>query len=170
MKKLIALLMIASFFITDGYAQEQAPAKRFPIIPQFTLLGVDSSSIITKANLADNKKTMIMYFSPDCDHCQHQTEALLKSIDRFKGVQIVMATYQPFEEMTAFYKKYNIGTYPQIHLGRDTKFFFVPFYQIRDLPYIALYDAKGNLIKTFESTTDIGKLAGAFEKSAKKKG
>lgn len=170
MKRLISFFIFTFSFIITYAQQGEAPAKKFPIIPQFTLLGVDSSSSITKASLAENKKTMIMYFSPDCDHCQHQTEAMLKSIDRFKGVQIVMATYQPFEEMVTFYRKYKIAGFPQIQLGRDTKFFFVPFYQIRDLPYMALYDTKGNLIKTFESTTDIGKLASAFEKKAKKKG
>jgi len=34
-------------------------------------------------------------------------------------------------------------------IGRDEKFFLAPFYKIRNLPYLALYDKKGNLIKLF---------------------
>ncbi len=172
MKKWMVLVIVGSLYAAGISAQaDTAPvSERFPTIPPFTLQGIDSSTSITKASLSERKQTLIMYFSPDCDHCQHQTEDMLKNMDQLKDVQIIMATYQPFAEMTAFYEKYQIASYPQIKVGRDTKFFFVPFYKIRELPFMALYDKKGNLIKTFQSTTDMSKITDAFEKTSKKKG
>ena len=103
-----------------------------------------------------------MYFSPDCDHCRHQTEDLLRDINSFKKIQIVMATYQPFESMKEFYQKYKLSDYNSIHLGRDSKFILPPFYRMGNLPYLALYDKKGNLITTFEGNQKVNKILKAF--------
>lgn len=164
-RSLIAVLLLLTA-ITHIRAQvSQEPTyKRFPTLPLFTLLGIDSSTIITRDDLPKHRRTLIMYFSPDCDHCQHQTEDMLKKIEQLKKINIVMATWQPFEDMVAFYKRYNIGSYPNIVIGRDTKYFFAPFYQLRNLPYLALYDAKRNLITTFEGNASVDKLLKAFDK------
>jgi len=154
------LLVMAS----GVYAQSdslKAPYLRFPTIPLFNLLKVDSLKM-TRDDLSKNKKTMILYFSPDCDHCKHQVDSMLTSIKQLQDIQILMATYQPFEEMKSFYKSYKIASYPNIKMGRDTQFFFPPFYKILNLPFMALYNDKGKLITTFEGTTPIQKLVEAF--------
>jgi thioredoxin-related protein len=89
---------------------------------------------------------MLMYFSPECHHCQHQMEDLIKRMDDLKKIEIVLATYQPMEELISFQEKYRLNEYPNIQAGRDTRFFIVPFFKIRNLPYLALYDKKGTPI------------------------
>jgi thioredoxin-related protein len=84
--------------------------------------------------------------------------------DKFKDIEIVMATYQPFEEMKAFNAHYRIFEHANIKLGRDEKFFLAPFYKIRNLPYLALYDKKGNLITTFEGNQKADTILNAFNK------
>jgi len=139
------LLGLAAHSQTDSIS----PAYlRFPTVPPFELLQVDSATMFTKGDLKRNQQVLLMYFSPDCEHCQHQTEDILHDIHSFKKIQIVMATYQPFESMKIFYEKYDFGKY-NIHVGRDTKFILPPFFKIESLPYMALYDKKGNLITTF---------------------
>jgi len=143
-------------------AAVQAPYLSNPTIPPFHLLKVDSATYLTKDNLKKHHRTMIMFFSPDCDHCKHQTDSILGSADKFKDIQIVMATYQPFGEMKEFNAHYRIYEHHNIMMGRDEKFFLVPFYRIRNLPYMALYDKKGTLITTFEGTQKIDNLLKAF--------
>jgi thiol-disulfide isomerase/thioredoxin len=143
-------------------APEQAPYQKFPTVPPFHLLKVDSATFVTKDDLKKHRRTMIMFFSPDCDHCKHQTDSILADFDKFKDIEIVMATYQPFGEMKDFYAHYHLAEHPNIKIGRDEKFFLAPFYRIRNLPYLALYDKKGNLIKTFEGTQKIATLLNAF--------
>jgi hypothetical protein len=141
---------------------DKAPFQRFPTIPPFHLLKVDSASYVTKEDLKRHRRTLVMFFSPDCEHCKHQTESMLGSFAKFKNIEIVMATYQPFGEMKDFYEHYHLAEHPNIKIGRDEKFFFVPFYRIHNLPYLALYDKDGNLITTFEGTQKIETLMGAF--------
>jgi thioredoxin-related protein len=144
-------------------AQVDTPAyKRFPTVPPLTIMQVDSTNL-TKGDLK-RQPTIIMYFSPDCDHCKHQWADMKKAMDKLKKYQIIMVTYQPFEMMVDFYKNQQIASYSNIKMGRDTKFFLPPFYQINNLPYLALYDKQGKLITTFEGNVKIDKLVKAFEK------
>lgn len=74
-----------------------------------------------------------------------------------------MATYQPFEEMVGFYQKYQLAKYSNIKLGRDVHFFLPPYFKMKNLPYLALYDKKGNLLTTFEGNQPMDKILEAFD-------
>jgi peroxiredoxin len=163
-KKCLFLFSILAGLAAYSQTDTLAPAYlRFPTVPPFQILQVDSATMFSKSDLKKNQQLLLMYFSPDCEHCQHQTEDILHDIHSFKKVQIVMATYQPFEAMKSFYEKYNLEHY-NIHVGRDTKFVLPPFYQIKNLPFLALYDKKGNLITTFEGNQKVNKILKAFGK------
>ncbi len=142
--------------------QAEAPYMRFPTIPPIHLLKLDSATYLTKDDIKKNRLTIIMFFSPDCDHCKHQTESILADWKHFKDMEIVMATYQPFSEMKDFYEHYKLAEHPNIKIGRDEKFVLAPFYKIRNLPYLALYDKKGNLVTTFEGTQKVETILDAF--------
>lgn len=147
-------------------ATVQAPYLRFPTLPPFHLLKLDSSTYLTKEDVKKNRRTIIMYFSPDCEHCKHQTESILADFKKFKDIEIIMATYQPFEELKEFNTHYRMFEHPNVKMGRDEKFFLPPFYKIRNLPYLALYDKKGNLVTTFEGTQKVDTILAAFDKKA----
>ena len=140
-----------------------APYMRFPTIPPFHLLKLDSTTYLTKDSIRKNRKTIVMYFSPTCEHCKHQTEAILADFKEFRDIEIVMATYMPFDEMKEFDEHYKIYEHPNIKIGRDEKFVLPSFYRIKNLPYLALYDRRGNLITTFEGTQKTDILLKAFD-------
>ena len=174
MKKasLIVLVLTCSHFLfaqqtsqptTATAAQEQAPYLKYPTIPPFHLLKLDSATYLTKDDIKKHRLTIVMFFSPDCDHCKHQTESILNDFKDFKDVEIVMATYQPFSELKEFNTHYRLFEHSNIKLGRDEKFFLAPFYRIRNLPYLALYDKKGDLITTFEGTQKVETIVAALK-------
>lgn len=115
-------------------------------IPDFKLLLPDSSTYFYTENLKPNRSTIVIAFSPECDHCQVQTKEIIAQIDKFKQVQIVMATTLPFEKMKAFYKAYKIASYKNITMGRDVLFFFPKYYRNHYLPLIAVYNTQGKLV------------------------
>jgi thiol-disulfide isomerase/thioredoxin len=170
-KTVLAILVIlhGSFLMAQEQQQQPdlPPFQRFPTIPPFKLLKGDSATYLTRDDIKKHHLTLIMCFSPECDHCKHQTEDLISAMDKFKDVEIVMATFQPLSEMKEFYRYYRIADYPNIKMGRDDKYVLPPFYKIRNLPFLALYDKKGNLITTFEGNQDVGKLLKAFKKQDK---
>ncbi|MEO9033701.1 MAG: redoxin domain-containing protein [Ginsengibacter sp.] len=161
MKKLF-LFPLLLFCCVFAFAQADSTAPiylRFPTIPQFTVYKAPDSTSFSKNDLEKKKPVVFMIFSPDCEHCQHETEALLANMEKFKGAQIVMITYLPYNEMIQFYKNYKIADYPQITMARDTKFFFPVFFKIRNLPSIFVYDKKGDFKKSFEGSVKIDAIA-----------
>lgn len=154
-------LIVFTFFmsIKSGLAQHDTSAlyQRFPEVPPITLLRADSG-IISKERLKKNEPVILMYFSPECHHCQRQMEDMLARMNDLKKVQIILATHRPMEELIAFQTKYKLQDHSNIQAGRDTKYFIQPFYRIKNLPYLALYDKKGKLITTFEGNVSIDRL------------
>lgn len=159
MKKHLLVLLLLSCLQTV-FAQTdtiKAPYLRFPTFPPVKLMLADSS-YFEKKDLDKKSSVMMMVFSPDCDHCQHETEEIIKNIDKFKKVQIVMATMMPFEAMLEFRIKFGLGRYSNIIVGHDKGFFLPPFYDARNLPFLAFYNKKKELISVFEGNMPIPQI------------
>jgi len=141
----------------------EPPYKRFPTVPPFKLLLLDSTSYLTKNDLKKNKPVLIIVFNPDCEHCKHETEEIIKNIDSLKNVQIIMATIMPFDLMKSFYEKYDLERFQNITVGKDVQYTLPSFYQMHFMPYLAMYNKKGNLLATFEGSMKIEDLIHTFK-------
>jgi thioredoxin-related protein len=115
----------------------------------------DSLTYFTKDALKKKSAVMLMIFNPDCEHCQHETSELIKHIDEFSKIQIVMATMMPFTSMISFREKYNLAQYDNIVVGQDIHYFLPSFYKISNLPFLAFYNKKKELISVFEGSMPI---------------
>jgi thioredoxin-related protein len=166
-KRILFVIFLAtaifSFAQRDTTAPLAPPYLRFPDLPPFRLLRIDSISYFSKADVPKNKPVLLMIFDPNCDHCQHETEDILKNIDSFKNIQIVMSTNASFELLKDFYNKYGLANYKNIVAGVEMQYFLVPFYDVKNLPYLAMYDKKGKLMTTHEGTTKIELVIEAFK-------
>lgn len=161
MKKISFLALVLAFYFTGSSQNDslpEAPYKRFPTPPPFKLLLTDSSSYFTKDDLSKKKTLMIMLFSPDCEHCQHKTEEIIQHIVAFEKVQIVMSTTLPFEKMVEFYNKYELKRFDNIVVGKDISYLLPTFFNIRNLPFLAFYNKKKELISVFEGAMPIEKI------------
>ena len=105
-----------------------------------------------------------MVFSPDCEHCQHEIEAIIKRIDEFKDVQIVMASTLPLEKIKAFTDRYNLKQYKNIVAGKDQEYLLPGYYAIHNLPFLAFYTRKKELISVFEGNLGVPKILAEFKK------
>lgn len=162
MKKwLLTLAPVLFVLVTVAQSDTAYPYKRYPTVPPISLLQADSS-LLTKDQLK-KAPVLLMFFSPTCDHCQHQISDMIKRMSAFKNTQLVLATYQPFEEMVEFIKTYELDKYPNIKVGRDEKFVLPPFYHIQSLPYLALYNKKGDLVTTWQGNVPVDTLLKALQ-------
>jgi len=165
--KRITLIVSLLAFMQISFAQvdsTKAPYLRFPGFPPARLLMTDSSTYFTKDKLDKKSAVMLMMFNPQCEHCQHETEELIKNIDKFKGIQIVMTTFMPFDSMMAFRERYKLADYKNIVVTQDTHYFLPVYYRITNLPFLAFYNKKKELISVFEGSMPIEKVLKEFEK------
>lgn len=164
MKKIMfAACLLISAIIASGQTDTiQHPYLKFPTYPPVKLLLPDSTSFYTKQDLPKKLPVMVMVFNPQCDHCQHETEELIRNMDKLKNVQIVMATSSPFADMKGFIEKYKLGQYSNIVVAQDTHFFLLSFYMLHNLPFHAFYNKKKELISAFEGSMTMEKILGVL--------
>lgn len=159
-------IFVITLFISQLSFSQADTAKpvylRFPTIPQFTIYKASDSTKFTREDLQKRKSTVFILFSPDCDHCQHETEALTANIDKFKDAQIVMVQYLSHEQMVKFYKDYKIEKYPNIIMGKESKYYLPVFFKVASLPAIYVYDKKGKFKQAFAGSVKIEKVAAAL--------
>lgn len=156
------LLSAVLFIGCISFAQtDVAPYKQSKKLPDFEIETVGKGTFKT-AQLKKNTPVIIMFFSPGCDHCIHQFESMKKRIKDFKDYQIVMPTYQPIEELAEFNKKYQLQNFPNIITGRDVNYFFPPFYEITNFPYLAFYDKSGKLISAHTGNMTVDEMLKNF--------
>lgn len=142
----------------------EPPYKQFPTVPPLKLLLADSTTVYTSDDLPKKSAVLYMLFSPQCDHCIQQTDSILANIEKFKGIQIVMATVLPFDRLKKFHADYNLDQYPNIVVGRDYEFLLPGFYQTHSLPTLGFYDKKKKLIGVHAGTLPIPELLSKFGK------
>lgn len=143
------LLLISTFLLTSLIASAQKSVIPSTIAP-FRILNVADSTYFTPVNLKKNKSTVLIYFAPDCDHCEQYTKAILSKINNFKNSQLVFITFARYEPTKAYVKKFKLDKYPNITVGTEGYTYTVQrFYRINTTPFTAIYNKSGQLVKTF---------------------
>jgi hypothetical protein len=165
MKKYFFLFALLAFSLVSFSQVDsiQPPYKKFPFFPPMKLLLPDSSSYYTKDDLPKKKPVMLMLFNPQCEHCQHETEELVKKIARFKDIHIVMSTSMPFDSMLRFREKYQLAKFDNIVMGQDRGYFLITYYQLHNMPFLAFYNKKKELISVFEGALPIPGILEVFK-------
>jgi thiol-disulfide isomerase/thioredoxin len=158
-----ALMFFVLFFLfIPGFAQTDTtkipPYQRYPVLPPIQILLSDSLTMYTKAQIPHGKPVLFMIFSPDCSHCQFETEELIGHMDELRDVQIVMITYHPISAMKDFISNYGLTKYSNIVVGKDIYYITTGFFDIHNIPYMAMYNKKGKLIEGFEGSLPITKV------------
>src|SRR5687768_8445443 len=163
MKRLILSILLIASIAANAQTDIAPPYQRFPTLPPLQLLLGDSATKYLKENIPSKKPVLIMLFSPDCNHCQHTAEEMHKNREELKDIHIVMATLLSLSEMNSFMKKYKLDQMENVVAGKDLYFILPPFYAIKNFPYMALYNKKGNLIMGFEGSMGIDKVIKVFK-------
>jgi thiol-disulfide isomerase/thioredoxin len=165
--KNILLCLVSIVIYCSGIAQSDStklpPYQRFPALPPIQILLSDSSTVYTKAQIPNGRPVLFMIFSPDCSHCQHETEEIIAHMDELKTVQIVMITYHSLALMKDFISNYGLTRFPNIVVGKDVYYITTGFFDIHNIPYMAMYNKKGKLIEGFEGSLPIPKVIEIFK-------
>lgn len=152
MKFIKSFFFFCSFLIgANIFAQADttAPYLKDKNLPNFTLLNKDSVEF-NQTVLQPNKRTIIMLFNPECEHCQQQLQLLLSMPEVKQSAQIVLSTTETLEKLNIFYKKFNLQQYPFIHPGKDHHYLFGKLFQPKTIPVLAFYDSKQQFVSLYQ--------------------
>ena len=152
------LFNISSLAQTDTLQPKLPPFMKLPEVPSYKILLMDSATYAYKYQLKKNKPVVVVYFSPDCDHCQQETRRITDSMQLLKNIQFVFVSYAPFPQLKKFYEEYGLNRFKNVIYGRDEQFFFPRFYDVKFTPFVAVYGPDWKLIRVFEGGSTVAKL------------
>ncbi len=135
-----------------------------PKLPSFDLLLIDSTTVLNTKDIPGGKPIILVYYSPDCEHCQQETEDILKKMDSLKRVQFYFITTDPFDRMKVFKQYYKLDKYNNITLGRDYKSFFPRYYKVLAPPFSNVYNRHKRLVGTFAGQATAGDFIRLLDK------
>jgi peroxiredoxin len=125
-------------------------------LPAVSFTRLDGKTINLK-ELGAGKKTIVIYFSPDCDHCQYEAKAIKAQIDQFSGAVICMITRADSSQAAAFAATYQLEHEP-VHICTDHEGAFYRQFGMVSVPSIFIYDVNGDLKKHFSGEVKIESL------------
>ena len=133
-------------------------------LPPFRMM-LANGKLFKAEDLPIGKPIIIIYFSPECDHCQKLMKELFKRTAELKKASIAMITYLPVDKVVAFQKLYGVNRYSNIYAGTEGSSFFVKnYYKLMEMPFAALYSKNGDFIKSYSREIDLNDLSKRLKK------
>lgn len=163
MKKIFSLLLITASSVS-AFAQKDTSdnyVQRFINIPVIKINTVPDSLLFTTENLQKGTPFVIMFFNPDCEHCQKETKELLAYKEELKNIPVLMVSPAPYNEIKKFYQEYKLSSMPNIKTGQDINYKLAGIYHIKTYPSVFVYDNRGILAKAFVGNIGIPAIIAA---------
>jgi thiol-disulfide isomerase/thioredoxin len=155
MKHTSLFLIIALLYGCFGKEAEKTK-KEGEALPEFKILLTDSVTWLNIGKIPAGKPLVLFYFSPYCPYCKVQTQEIIEEMEELHDLQFYFVTDFPLPDLKKFNKAYQLAKYPNIITGIDTTQFIHNYFEVKGIPYIAIYGRDKKLKKSF-----MGKITGS---------
>ena len=156
MKQLLFILLVSGIsFCANAQKEKKQPYQKDSTLPSFKMLLTDSTTWFNSDELPKDKPVVIVYFNPECGHCQLTAHEFMEKADAFKDAFFVWITYRAtMDEIKRFGTDAKMMDAANIKLGKEMAYTIVPYFGVQYTPYVAVYNKTGKLVKTFDGGTD----------------
>ncbi len=157
MKKYIPYFLIIlwlGFYSLTTAQNKEGFAQTFPNF-QFVK---PNGELFTNQNLQKGKATIVIFFDPDCDHCQKQADWIAASPESFKNAQLLWVSTAEADAINIFHKT-RFGKYPNaVFFAKDKNYKFDSIFGYSVAPTILVYSSTGQLQKSFKNEVAVTEL------------
>jgi thiol-disulfide isomerase/thioredoxin len=137
--KYITILVLASCLAgCFGRKPEKTGLEGKPM-PAFNLLLMDSTTRINTSSFPSGEPIVMFFFSPYCPYCRAQTEDIIANMKSFTNIRFYMLTNLPLSQLKHYYNHYRLDKYPNIVVAQDYNSYFVNYFKVTGVPYMAIY-------------------------------
>ena len=151
MKRLfLFLFLVSALAATAQEKRDTAPYLKFPKLPAFMLLMPDSGEVFNTYYIPEGKPTVLIFFSPDCEHCQQTAKSIVAKKDSLKEVQFYFFTPARLQLLKSFVADTKLMELNHIKVGKDYDTFFPVYYSTQYVPFIAVYNAQKRFVRKWE--------------------
>jgi peroxiredoxin len=101
---------------------------------------------------------VIVYFNPDCEHCQYEISEIVSSLNMFKKYLIIFISNENKRNTYEFGRKYMLIGKNNIKLLLDNSNLFYNFFGTTRVPTIFVYNKKFYLKSRFDGEIKLQKV------------
>jgi len=127
-------------------------------LPSLTMRLIDSTTEFNTEQIKEGKPFVIIYFSPDCQHCRKETRDLVANIGLVRNIQFILLTPMSYDDLRYFYKEFNLAMYSNLTVGQDDRMTFYHYFNPKAIPYTAIYNRNKQLNKVIIGEASIQKI------------
>ncbi|MBF9252303.1 redoxin domain-containing protein [Pontibacter sp. 172403-2] len=103
-------------------------------------------------------KTILVFFQPDCDHCQRETKQIREHIDAFKDYNVYFVSDATIPQLSKFAVEYELAASNNVHFTHATPDDIYNAVGGIQVPAVFVFSDKGHLIKSFIGETPIEQI------------
>ncbi|HOW41810.1 MAG TPA: redoxin domain-containing protein [Bacteroidales bacterium] len=148
---IIAFISIVFVMLAGGIIVKVEKAKnsaeKVKTLPSFNLVTLEGN--IFNSNEVEKGPLLIVYFHPECEHCQYEISSLFENDLQSKAVKVLFVSNARPDSIRRFMKPFDINS-ENIHILTDTSAVFTEMFGIHVVPVIILYDENLKLVKYFK--------------------
>src|SRR5215472_3033792 len=131
-----AILLVLCFLA--GCQTIQTPDARLSTLPPFGMLLMDSTTLLKEEQIPLGKPIVLLFFRPDCPHCQKETQEFIDHRASLQNVRIYLLATAPFPEIKAFYNHFQLANYANFTVGKDFNHSFYKAFSPKAVPFLAI--------------------------------
>lgn len=138
------------------------PKKESPANNEVNELPAIPLTMISGERLMANSlsgKTILIFYIPDCDHCQREAEAIRSQFDVFKNYALYFITASGTEEIKRFAETYRLNGLPNVFFARTEVADVIREMGPIGTPSLYIYSREKRLIKKFDGETKVAEIA-----------
>ena len=110
---------------------------------------------IGKAAQKNNKSTVVLFFHPDCEHCQYEAKAMMEQRNAFTDINVWWISAADTSAIKTFSQTFVLAKFPNTYLAHIPAGKIIQTFGSVSVPHIFIYDEQGILQKQFKGETKI---------------
>ncbi len=158
LNKNIIIFWIALIFVGCSPSKNQSEENKADTndLPAITLMMITGEKVMANT-LPGN--SILIFFGPDCDHCQRQAESMRLQLDTFENYSLYFIASNPITEIARFAETYQLRGYPNIFFAQADGPEVMRVLGPLDVPTIYIYSGDRSLVKKFINQTKVYEIA-----------
>jgi thiol-disulfide isomerase/thioredoxin len=142
---LVLILITAIVFKISSKLTLKARIETFP---SFSFNALNDSTF--SSDQISKGPVVILFFNPECEHCQYQVTSLVENEKVLKAAIILLISDADTNSINDFTRKNGLAEFPGIKLLIDTDYRFIDYFGTESVPTTFIYDKNLKLIRYFK--------------------
>jgi len=142
---LVVVMGALIYGILQGLEKKEKLKEGAPL-PSFSFQNLEGRPF-THAELSPDLPLLVKYFSPTCEYCQSEMEAMLKDQKLLEDAQIIMVSADSPEEIQQFVDHFRLTEFSRITILHDSRQEFESLFGDAHVPSTYLYGRDLHLVE-----------------------